>query len=66
LEIEKEELLVSIFWSSLSALADIPENYKSIRCELSVDNKGKRLTITQDKKLATRSRSLRAKLENSI
>ena len=48
LQIEKEKLLVSTFWSSLSALADIPENYKTVRYELSADNKGTRLTITQD------------------
>jgi uncharacterized protein YndB with AHSA1/START domain len=48
LQIEKGKLLVSTFWSSLSALADIPENYKTVRYELSADNKGTRLTITQD------------------
>ena len=48
LQVEKEKLLVSTFWSSLSALADIPENYKTVRYELSADNKGTRLTITQD------------------
>ncbi len=48
LQVEKEKLLVSTFWSSLSALADIPENYKTVRYELSVDDKGTRLTITQD------------------
>lgn len=48
LQIEKEKLLVSTFWSSLSALADIPENYKTVRHELSAENNGTRLTITQD------------------
>ena len=48
LQIEKEKLLVSTFWSSLSGLADIPENYKTVRYELSADDKGTRLTITQD------------------
>jgi len=48
LQIEKEKLLVSTFWSSLSALADIPENYKTVRYELSAENNGTRLTITQD------------------
>jgi uncharacterized protein YndB with AHSA1/START domain len=48
LQIEKGKLLVSTFWSSLSALADIPENYKTVRYELSADDKGTRLTITQD------------------
>ena len=48
LQIEKGKLLVSTFWSSLSGLADIPENYKTVRYELSADDKGTRLTITQD------------------
>ena len=48
LQMEKGKLLVSTFWSSLSALADIPENYKTVRYELSADDKGTRLTITQD------------------
>jgi uncharacterized protein YndB with AHSA1/START domain len=48
LQIEKEKLLISTFWSSLSGLADIPENYKTVRYELSADDKGTRLTITQD------------------
>ena len=48
LQVEKEKLLVSTFWSSLSALADIPENYKTVRYELSADDIGIRLTITQD------------------
>ena len=48
LQIEKGKLLVSTFWSSLSGLADIPENYKTVRYESSADDKGTRLTITQD------------------
>lgn len=48
LQIEKEKLLVSTFWSSLSGLADIPENYKTVRYELSAEDNGTRLTITQD------------------
>lgn len=52
LQVEKEKLLVSTFWSSLSALADIPENYKTVRYELSVDDKGTRLTITQDNNIS--------------
>jgi uncharacterized protein YndB with AHSA1/START domain len=48
LQIEKEKLLVSTFWSSLSGLADIPESYKTVRYELSADDIGTRLTITQD------------------
>jgi hypothetical protein len=48
LQIAKGKLLVSTFWRSLSALVDIPENYKTIRYELSAGGKGTRLTITQD------------------
>ena len=48
LQIEPNELLVSTFWSFLSGLADIPENYKTIRYELSPEGDGTRLTITQD------------------
>jgi uncharacterized protein YndB with AHSA1/START domain len=44
LQIEIEELLVSTFWSSLSGLPDIPENYKTVRYE----GNGTRLTIIQD------------------
>jgi len=52
LQIEKGKLLVSTFWSSLSGLADIPENYKTVRYELSADDKGTRLTITQDNNIS--------------
>jgi uncharacterized protein YndB with AHSA1/START domain len=48
LQIEIEELLVSTFWSSLSGLPDIPENYKTVRYELTTEGNGTRLTIIQD------------------
>jgi uncharacterized protein YndB with AHSA1/START domain len=48
LQIETEKLLVSTFWSSLSGLADIPENYKTVRYELSAEGRETKLTITQD------------------
>ena len=48
LQIEIEKLLVSTFWSSLSGLPDVPENYKTVRYELTADGNGTRLTITQD------------------
>ena len=47
-QIEVEKLLVSTFWSSLSGLPDVPENYKTVRYELTPDGNGTRLTITQD------------------
>jgi uncharacterized protein YndB with AHSA1/START domain len=48
LQNEKGKLLVSTFWSSLSGLTDVPENYNTVRYELSAEGKGTRLTITQD------------------
>lgn len=48
LQIEPEKLLVSTFWSSLAGLPDVPENYKTIHYELSPENGGTKLTITQD------------------
>jgi uncharacterized protein YndB with AHSA1/START domain len=48
LQIEPEKVLVSTFWSSLSGLPDIPENYKTVRYELSAEGSGTRLTVTQD------------------
>jgi hypothetical protein len=40
--------LVSTFWSSLSGLPDIRDNYKTVRYELTPDDNGARLTITQN------------------
>lgn len=48
LQIEPEKLLVSTFWSSLTGLPDIPENYKTVRYEFSPEGNGTKLTITQD------------------
>ena len=48
LQIEPEKLLVSTFWSSLAGLPDVPENYKTVHYELSPENGGTKLTITQD------------------
>lgn len=48
LQIEPEKLLVSTFWSSLSGVPDVPENYKTVRYELSSEDSGTKLTITQD------------------
>jgi uncharacterized protein YndB with AHSA1/START domain len=45
---ETGKLLVSTFWSSLSGLPDIPENYKTVRYELSPENDGTKLTFSQD------------------
>ena len=48
LEIEPGKFLVSTFWSSLSGLPNIPENYKTVRYELSTAGDMTSLTITQD------------------
>lgn len=48
LQVDPGKLLVSTFWSSLSDLPDVPENYKTVRYELSAEGDGTRLTITQD------------------
>lgn len=48
LENEPGKLLVSTFWSSLSGVPDLPENYQTVRYELSSENGGTRLILTQD------------------
>jgi uncharacterized protein YndB with AHSA1/START domain len=48
LQVEPGKLLVSTFWSSLSGDPDIPENYKTVRYELSPAEDGTRLTLIQD------------------
>jgi uncharacterized protein YndB with AHSA1/START domain len=47
-QIEPGKLLVSTFWSSLAGMPDTPENYQTIRYELSPAASGTRVTITQD------------------
>ena len=48
LQIEPGKLLISTYWSSFTGLPDIPENYNTVRYELSVEGGGTRLTIIQD------------------
>ena len=48
LQVVPEELLVSTFWSSLSGVPDLPENYQTVRYELSTEGDKTRLTLTQD------------------
>jgi uncharacterized protein YndB with AHSA1/START domain len=48
LQMEPEKLMVSTYWSYLSGLPDLPENYKTVRYELFPDGSGTRLTVTQD------------------
>jgi uncharacterized protein YndB with AHSA1/START domain len=48
LQIEEGKLLVSTFWSALAGKPDVPENYQTIRYELSANGDGTILTLTQD------------------
>ena len=48
LQIEPGKLFVSTFWSALSGLPDLPENYKTVRYELNSHGSSTTLTITQD------------------
>ncbi len=46
--VEPGKLLVSTFWSALSGLPDVPENYQTVRYELSPEGSGTRVSVTQD------------------
>ena len=48
LQVEPNKLLVSTFWSALAGLPDVPENYQTVRYELSAAGSGTKLTLTQD------------------
>ena len=48
LQVEPGRLLVSTFWSALSGLPAVPENYQTVRYELATEGNGTRLTVTQD------------------
>ena len=48
LKFKPEKLLVSTHWSPLSGVPDSPENYHTVTYELSVQDGGTRVTLTQD------------------
>lgn len=48
LKVEPEKLLESTYWSSMSGLADLPQNYKKVTYELSPNGNQTILTITND------------------
>ncbi len=48
LQVEPGKLLVSTFWSALSGEPDVPENYKTVRYELSPAGGGTKLSVIQD------------------
>ena len=47
MQFEPGKLLVTTYWSSMAGLADIPENYKTVRYELAAEDIRTRLTLTQ-------------------
>jgi uncharacterized protein YndB with AHSA1/START domain len=47
-QVEPGKLLVSTYWSPLAGLADTPDNYKTVRYELSQAGEATRLSVTQD------------------
>ncbi len=53
LQMETQKLLKHSYWSDLSGLADIPENYHIITYELSPENGNTKLTLTEEN-LATK------------
>jgi len=48
LEIEPGKRLVSTYWSSMGGTPDLPENYNTVRYELSSEGSRTKLTIIQD------------------
>ncbi len=48
IEIDPGKLFVSTFWSSLEGLPDLPENYKTVRYDLTPVGGDTRLNLTQD------------------
>jgi uncharacterized protein YndB with AHSA1/START domain len=48
IKVEPEKLLVTTHWSPLSGTADSPENYHTVRYELTADGDKTHLTLTQD------------------
>lgn len=48
ISIEPEKHLHMTYYSPMSGMPDVPENYHNVRYELSPDNGGTRLTVEQD------------------
>ena len=48
LQVEPNKLLVSTFWSALAGRPDVPENYQTVRYDLSAEGNRTKLTLTQD------------------
>jgi uncharacterized protein YndB with AHSA1/START domain len=48
LKFDLEKLLVTTHWSPLSGVPDVPENYHTVSYELSGQDAGTKVTVTQD------------------
>jgi uncharacterized protein YndB with AHSA1/START domain len=48
LEIEPEKILKATYYSALSGLEDKPENYSTVTYEMTTEDGGTKLTVTQD------------------
>jgi len=48
LRIVPEKILESTYWSSMSGIPDLPENYKTVKWELTPTPNGVTLTVSQD------------------
>ena len=48
LRVEPEKLLESTYWSAMSGLADVPENYNKVAYGLRPLNGGTEVTVSQD------------------
>lgn len=55
LQLESGKLLMFTFWNSAEGLPDLPENYKTVQCNLCPDGNGTRLTITFSKQTGNQS-----------
>ena len=61
IELEPEKHLLTTYWSAFSGLPDAPENYQNVAYELSPEDGGTKLTITQDNINSEASRDHSAK-----
>src|SRR5665647_1625112 len=48
LEADRPRRLVSTYFSAMSGLPDVPDNYQTVTYELSPEGSGTRLTVVQD------------------
>ena len=48
LQLVPEKIFESTYWSSMSGISDVPENYKKVTYELTPENGSTKITLTQD------------------